>query len=328
MTISVQWRRFMASGGTRRQMVGTALAGLILGIGGVTIGTSLVQASERDGLFNFLEQIFRAPPPPAAQVVPRQPLRYANLPDARRIHATRPVAQTPRRFAERPALRPLRRRAEFRRGPDRADIALGTRTVCVRSCDGFLFPLGNLAARRDLPVHEAACAAACPNAATSLYTLPAGEIDLDRAVSLKGQPYRAFALANVYRQKRVADCSCQSADGQPPLALAKDLTLRRGDVVATEESAGVVTRIRPGAVAMVDFRKARDLSRAQSRAIEDKVGALRREADARAFRRAMRAADRPGIIRVAAGPGFQGTDRAGTGGFAPVRIVAPSPFTP
>ena len=309
-------------------MIGTALAGLILGIGGVTIGTSLVQASERDGLFGFLEQIFRGPPPQPAQVVPRQPLRYANLPDARRIHATRPIAQTPRRFTDLPGARPLRRRAALRRGPDHAGIALGTRTVCVRSCDGFLFPLGNLAARRDLPVHEAACAAACPNAATSLYTLPAGEIDLDRAVDLKGQPYRAFALANVYRQKRVADCTCQSTDGHPPLSLVQDLTLRKGDVVATEESASVVTRIRPGAVATVDFRRIRDLPRTQSRAIEEKVGALRREADARAFRRALRAADRPGVIRVAAGPGFQGADRAGAAGFAPVRVVAPSPFVP
>ncbi|KAB1070430.1 DUF2865 domain-containing protein [Methylobacterium planeticum] len=320
----------MASGGTRRQMIGTALAGLILGIGGVTVGTSLVHASERDGLFGFLEQIFRGPRAEPVAAPPRQPLRYANLPDARRIHATRHVAQTPRRlFSDRPAPRPTRRRAAIRSNADASGVALGTRTICVRSCDGFLFPLGNLAARRDLPVHEAACAAACPNAATSLYTLPAGEIDLDRAVSLKGQPYRAFAFANVYRQKRVPECSCQSADGSPPLALVRDLTLRKGDVVATEESASVVTRIRPGAVAMVDFRKARDLPRAQSRAIEDKVGALRREAEARAFRRAMRAADRAGIIRVAAaGPGFEGAERAASGGFAPVRIVAPSPFGP
>ena len=56
----------------------------------------------------------------------------------------------------------------------------GDRTVCVRLCDGYLFPLGKLRARSDMPVHKAACAAACPNAATSVYTMAAGETELER----------------------------------------------------------------------------------------------------------------------------------------------------
>ncbi|WP_336487178.1 DUF2865 domain-containing protein [Methylobacterium nigriterrae] len=327
MAFSAHWRRLVALGGTRRQMIGTALAGLILGMGSVTIGTSLVHASERNGLFGFLEDLFRPPPPPATVPPPRRPAHYANLPDARRAGLPRAIPHTPRRLVDLAAPSPLRRRVARRRAPAATVASLGPRTVCVRSCDGYLFPLGTLGARADIPVHRAACAAACPGAATSLYSLPAGETELERAVSLEGHPYRAAAFANVYRQRRVADCSCQPPGGAPPLPIVQDLTLRRGDVVATQDSAEVVTRIRPGSVALTDYRAVGALPRARSGAIEERVGALRREAEVRAFRRAMRAADRGGIVRVAAaGPGFAGLGRTGTAGFAPVRIVAPSPY--
>ena len=48
----MDWQR-LAPANTRRQMAVTALAGVLLGLGGVTAGTSLVQASERGGLFHF-----------------------------------------------------------------------------------------------------------------------------------------------------------------------------------------------------------------------------------------------------------------------------------
>ena len=58
----MNWQR-LAPAGTRQQMVVTALAGLLLGLGGVTAGTTIVKASERGGLFDFLETIFRGPEP-------------------------------------------------------------------------------------------------------------------------------------------------------------------------------------------------------------------------------------------------------------------------
>lgn len=317
--------RMLASGGTRRQMIGTAVAGLILGLGSVTIGSSLVHASERGGLFDFFEEIFRGPR--RADVVvspPRRPVRYATLPDSRRIAATRTVHHTPRPLVDLSFGRG--RRADRRRAAGRVVVAATSqRTVCVRMCDGYLFPLGNLATRADLPVHEAACAAACPGAPTNVYTLAAHEIDLDRAISPQGLPYRASALANIYRQRRVENCACQSAGGAVPLPIARDPTLRKGDVVASADSADVVTRVRSGSVALVDFRKAA-LSRGRSRQIEAKVGALRRDAEGRAFRRTLRTTDRGGLVQVAsAGSGFQIPERP-LGDLAQIRVVTPSPF--
>ncbi|WP_132253831.1 DUF2865 domain-containing protein [Methylobacterium segetis] len=328
MTMRVRLVRFLVSGGTPRQMLGTALAGLILGMGAVVISASLVRASERNGIFGFFEDLFRPQPTQRVALPASRPLRYATLPEAHRLPRERWVQQG-RRLADLRGRSVHGRRATPRADRIAASALAGTRTVCVRACDGYLFPLGNLASRQDLPVHEAACAAACPNAATSLYTLSRGENDLDRAVSLKGQPYLGAVFANVYRQRRVADCSCQPAGGGPLFPIAQDRTLRRGDVVAMRTTVGVVSPARSGALELVDFRRARGLSAARTRTIEDRVGVLRREAEIRAFRKAMRAADRGTIVRVAAiGDGFRGALRAegASGGFGPVRVVEPSPY--
>ncbi|GJD58012.1 DUF2865 domain-containing protein [Methylobacterium dankookense] len=330
MAVGRRIGRALGSGGSRRQMLGTALAGLVLGLGSVTIGSSLVHASERGNLFGFLEDLFRGPTQPAHAPKPEHPSRYVNLPDPRRVATHRAVLQTPRpglaesgsvRRHRRPAVRPVATRYAARM----ADGWTGQRTVCVRMCDGYLFPIGNLKGRADLPVHAAACAAACPGAPTSLYTLSKGAAELDEAVSLRGLPYKASALANIYRQRRVADCSCQPPDGAAPLPIARDATLERGDVVTTRDSARVVTRDGSGAYALEDYRTAR-LPRGLGRQIEGRVGALRREEQARAFRLALRREERMNVIRVAATDiGFRIPERA-SAGFTAVRVVAPSPF--
>lgn len=315
-------RRIATPAATRRQMIGTVLAGLILGLGSVTIGTTLVQASERDGLTAFFERLFGAPQR-AAIAAPRQPTRYANLPEPRLQRAQRSALHTPRTEAA-----AFERRLWMRRPRRDATVlpAAGRQTVCVRLCDGYLFPLGTLRRRGDMPVHQAACAAACPNAATSAYTMASGETELDRAVSPEGMPYRASALANVYRQRRVADCSCQPKGGVAHLPIDEDPTLRPGDVVTTADSAGVVTRMRAGSVELTDFRRAR-LSRGHARQIEARVGTPRRDEQVRGFRRLIQTADRPGLVRMAsAGDGFRIPPRSASAEGA-VRVIAPSPFT-
>lgn len=330
--LGLDWKD-VASASPRKQMIVTALAGLLLGLGGVTAGTSLVQASERGGLFDFFDELFHGPSrrvaEPEVRIQPRHGtrIRYSSLPDARRVTASPSLRQTAR-----PAALPVHRRARRSAAVVSAALtasALGARTVCVRACDGYLFPLGRLASSADLPVHEAACAAACPNAATRVYTLGASETDLDRAVGLDGQPYRNLTVANLYRTKRVDQCSCQP-DGvaATPLPIDRDLTLRAGDVVATVSSARVVTPRRTGGFTVVDFREARSLSRRARREIDAKIDVVRREADAHVFRKALRTADRRGRFQVAGGPSFESlappieVEPA----FATVRVVVASPF--
>lgn len=343
-------------GGTRRRFVATACLGLTLGFGGVTAGTTFVQASERVGIFNFFQEIFGAPsaPAPQARKIHRAKSRYAALPDARRVTSIRQRAYTPRPAValDLDAKRPRRgdRKGAAREqarsiGGERKAVALAyaqtTQSVCVRTCDGYMFPLGRLGSDRDVPVHKAACAAACPNAATALYKLPAGKTELQQAVSLEGSPYLASAWANVYRQKRVADCSCNPPGvAVVPMPIMHDSTLRVGDVVATDDSAEIVTGLESGAVSLTDYRTARKLGRGLRRDVERRIGSLRREQDEARFRRALRVVQakaarvqfaelkvarmrlgdaRSDLVAAAALPEAKAE-------FTPVRVLVPSPY--
>lgn len=317
----------------RRPLVATALLGLLIGLGATSAAT-MVQASERGLLNGLFETIFGvgAPTPvPVAKPASPPPRRYAALPGAQRSVGNRFVQRMPR-FDARPMSAGARERS-----PSPAAFAAGTRTVCVRRCDGYVFPLGRLRSRADLPVHAAACNAACPNAPTDLFTLASGRSELDQAVGLDGRPYRRTASANLYRRTRVESCSCQPPGVAGPLMpLAADRTLRPGDVVGSEEGADLVVGLSPKGPALVDYRIAA-LGRHDRDAIEDRVGALRRDAARLAFREVLRAArTEPRRLRVAEAQIMPGRiDAAPVGfapvvargeGFAPVRVVSPSPF--
>ncbi|KAB7784873.1 DUF2865 domain-containing protein [Methylorubrum populi] len=319
--------------GPWRPLVATALLGLLIGLGATSAAT-MVRASERGLLNGLFETIFGvgAPTPvPIAKPASTPPRRYAALPDATRSVGNRLVQRTPR-FESRPVSIGGRERS-----PSPAAFAAGTRTVCVRRCDGYVFPLGRLRSRTDLPIHAAACAAACPNAPTDLFTLAPGRSELDQAVGLDGRAYRRTASANLFRRIRVENCSCQPPDVAGPLMpLAADRTLRPGDVVGSEEGADLVAGLSPKGPALVDYRIAA-LGRHPRDAIEDRVGALRRDAARLAFREVLRAArTEPRRLRVAeaqimparidaAPAGFAPVAARGEG-FAPVRVVSPSPF--
>ena len=326
---------------TLRRLAGILL--LVLFGFGCTACATMVRASERDVLTKLFGSLFGAPPPAPAPVVraeqPAYPRRYASLPDPRRSAETRLVQRTPRIEARREA---VGRKSAASHAVSPASFAAGTRTVCVRLCDGYVFPIGRLRARGDLPVHAAACAAACPNAPSELFTLAPGRSEMQEAVGLGGQPYRRLARANLVRRERVEGCSCQPAGQAGPLMdLGRDRTLRAGDVIASEDGADVVTNLSRSDPVLADYRTAPS-GRPLREAIEGRVGALRRDAAASAFRRSLQVAEaRTRRVRVAEAQVARlrmdvGTDVAPAGfaevmpragaGFAPIRVVAPSPF--
>jgi hypothetical protein len=98
---------------------------------------------------------------------------------------------------------------------------------CVRLCDGRYFPVNG---RGRMSAAEM-CRAFCPAAPTQIFS--GGSIA--HAVAPNGQRYSNLPNAFVYREKLVADCTC---DGKSPIGLvrfdeADDPTLRPGDIVAT-----------------------------------------------------------------------------------------------
>jgi hypothetical protein len=112
-----------------------------------------------------------------------------------------------------------------------ASMAQGGTTYCVRLCDGRYFPLSSGAAGGN-DGGARMCSALCPAARTAIFR--GG--DIDHAYGSRGERYADLAHAYVYRDRLVADCTCNGRDpfGLAPIDAANDPTLRPGDMVATE----------------------------------------------------------------------------------------------
>jgi hypothetical protein len=96
------------------------------------------------------------------------------------------------------------------------------RTICVRTCDGFYFPVQMRPGTRREEGDEI-CQSLCPAAPTRLYTLRGEEVG--NAVSTEGEPYEDLDNAFVYRQRFDPGCFCRrpgDTDGPGPQVLNPD----------------------------------------------------------------------------------------------------------
>jgi Protein of unknown function (DUF2865) len=120
------------------------------------------------------------------------------------------------------------------------------RTVCVRSCDGFYFPISFATVPARFPDDEKTCKALCPAAEATLFSYRNPGEDMNQAVSLNGQPYTASPNAFHYRQEFNPSCSCKAA-GQSWADALKSIddtaaAQQQGDIIVTEEGAKKMSR--------------------------------------------------------------------------------------
>lgn len=111
------------------------------------------------------------------------------------------------------------------------------KTVCVRTCDGFYFPVSYATTPARFGEDEATCRSLCPAAEATLFTHHSNE-DMSRAVSINGQPYSSLPNAFKYRQAFNPSCSCK-AQGQTWADALKSVDDRgeQGDIIVTDERA-------------------------------------------------------------------------------------------
>jgi len=165
------------------------------------------------------------------------------------------------------------------------------RTVCVRTCDGFFFPISYQTTRNAFERDEAICQATCPGAEARLYAYPNPGGQIEQAASVDGEPYTKLENAFRYRKEFVSGCSCKPEGMSWAQALqgVEDKTVKKGDIV-------------------VDERKAQELSRPQGEA-------------------ALRAGPKPQSPSQRAAPGADappaGDDERPTGGAAPATAAVP-----
>ncbi len=120
------------------------------------------------------------------------------------------------------------------------------RTVCVRTCDGFYFPISFATVPARFPDDERTCKNLCPAAEASLFSYRNPGEDMNQAVSINGQPYSSSPNAFRYRQEFNPSCACKAAGQTWSDALKtiddKASAEQQGDIIVTEESAKKMSR--------------------------------------------------------------------------------------
>ncbi len=130
------------------------------------------------------------------------------------------------------------------------DFGLGggaVKTLCVRKCDGYYFPISGRTGRAGIENDQALCAASCPNAEVELFMQPA-DGSAENAVALDGTPYASLPNAFRYRKTYDAACSCRRPGQTWTETLAEAERLvgsRKTDIVVTEEKAIELSRPQP-----------------------------------------------------------------------------------
>jgi hypothetical protein len=118
-------------------------------------------------------------------------------------------------------------------------------TVCVRTCDGYYFPISYSTVPSRFADDERACQRECPASEVGLYAFRNPGEDMEQAVSTSGQSYTALPNAFRYRKEVTAGCSCRKPGQSWADALknADDATtLENGDIVVTDQKAKAMSQ--------------------------------------------------------------------------------------
>ncbi len=96
------------------------------------------------------------------------------------------------------------------------------RTLCVRTCDGYYFPVSFSTVSSHFPADEKDCASMCPAAETKLYYHRVPDEEPEQMISLAKEPYASTATAFKYRIDGIngtPGCTCQATEQSDAQAL-------------------------------------------------------------------------------------------------------------
>lgn len=110
---------------------------------------------------------------------------------------------------------------------------------CVRTCDGYFFPL----IKSTRATRQQSCEFACPSAPMEIYD--GGTIESAR--NRKGQRYSALPVAFAFRERANSSCACndpRSSQAFSEKTARNDPTLQSGDVIVENDGAFVYSGAR------------------------------------------------------------------------------------
>jgi len=187
------------------------------------------------------------------------------------------------------------------------------RPVCVRTCDGYFFPLANSPGGRES--QSDMCRALCPAARTEVFFMSA-DGNIENASSRTGSSYSSLPNAGRYLRQFDPSCGCrkQGQSWAQALAEAEDmLERRRGDVFVTEQRAREMSRARLTPSAQARAQTARQREQQATAPVAPQAEQAADAAAARALDEAGRSAPTAGTESSGIGPRNLGTGTVAAG---------------
>jgi hypothetical protein len=179
-------------------------------------------------------------------------------------------------------------------------VGASLRTICVRKCDGYYFPISFSTSSENFEADEEACRKQCPAAQVELYAYDTFTQRADDAVSTRsGEPLKSMPNAFKFRTRYDQSCACRKAGEAPAQsqAAAEDSLKRLDDAALDAGAAGAADKGKP---------------QVEAGGAPDKGGADK-------------ATSAPTSLPTTAGTTVETTDRSG--GKKKVRIIGPT-FAP
>jgi hypothetical protein len=147
---------------------------------------------------------------------------------------------------------------------DEAPRSSTYRTVCVRLCDGYYFPISFSAQPSRFEHDRQVCENSCGTQGRLFtYRNPGGQIE--DMQDLQGRSYRQLRTAFLYRTEYVSDCKCQARPWEEQAqdrhrAYALATAKRKGDKAAAAELTALEAKMRLSSGASSRSGKTADLS--------------------------------------------------------------------
>jgi hypothetical protein len=131
-------------------------------------------------------------------------------------------------------------------------VKKGYRTLCVRTCDGYYFPISFSTKPQFFGRDQNACSAMCPGADAKLYYHAVPEQESDAMISVADKkPYTELPTAFLYRTSglnSVPGCTCHAAQSETPGPTSQQTPAESAPVAALsapKETAGDALTIEP-----------------------------------------------------------------------------------
>jgi hypothetical protein len=207
----------------------------------------------------------------------------------------------------------------------------GGQAYCVRECDGFFFPMPGGATAQLSP--QALCDGMCAGSVVYRLSRRGPNEGVDEARSPTGSRYGDLATAYSYRTAVTPACGCGSGIRQDwALRALEDPTLRRGDVVVSDQAAFVFRgdgKRGPTTADFVDLRSPGATPPALLAQADRVLGfSFQAEVARRGALERVKVADRSLEITVTATPKKRTEQAAGSGTATGPRVILEAPYTP